>query len=580
MYSDYEIREIPTGYAPARKAVEAFLQSHGLTLDRIDYYAAVCPVGTDRIVAAGGLLRDAIRCIATESNEQDEHFAARLVSHLMAIVRRRGYPTVKVFTKSENRTVFESLAFKVIAETHGVVFMENSLQPLHAYLDSLRKLRRSGTSGVIVMNCNPFTLGHRYLVSHAAREVDNLYIIPLLDSADGFTYEERREMILRGTRDIANVTVCEGSAYSVSRVTFPTYFIKRTDDATDRQIDIDLEVFARYIAPALGATVRFVGTEPLDPLTRRYNDAMLRTLPRRGIDVRVVERLEGQGKPVSASATRTMIAANRMHAAMEQVPPTSRPFIMAKFATDALCHELDTTPKPGLVDRHDNGAHADMDYITMRRGIEALRPWFVRLATLGAESPTLLVADIRRTGLNAERSMLAATGGVNTHRGALFSLGLTAAAAMWLYAHSGCVESKPLSELISRLASGFTPTQDTHGTTVVRRDHVGGALANATGGYRDVFQTWVPYYRMLRDDRYREQKTLLKIMTTLDDTNVYYRAGAAVAQQIKEASAAVLAHFSPSALDDMNHEFIRHNISPGGAADMLALTILVNAILR
>ncbi len=580
MYSDYEIREIPTGYAPARKAVEAFLQSHGLTLDRIDYYAAVYPAGTDRIVAAGGLLRDAIRCIATDSQERDEHLAGRLVSHLMTIVRRRGYPTVKVFTKPENRAIFESMAFKTIAETAGVAFMENSQQPLHDYLDSLRRLRRGGSSGVIVMNCNPFTLGHRYLVSRAAREVDNLYIIPLLDSAGGFTYDERREMMLRGTRDIANVTVCSGSAYSISRATFPTYFIKRPDDATDSQIAIDLEVFARYIAPALGATVRFVGTEPIDPLTRRYNEVMLRTLPARGIRVRVVERLEEGGKPVSASATRAMIAANRMHAAMEQVPPTTRPFIMAKFATDALRHELDTTPKPGLVDRHDNGAHADMDYITMQRGIDALRPWFVRLAAIGAESPTLLADDIRSIGLNAERAMLAATGGVNTHRGALFSLGLTAAAAMWLYEHEGKVEAEPLSRLISRIAGGFRPAESTHGTAVARRDNVGGALANAAGGYRDVFKTWVPYYRAMRDDRYREHKTLLKIMTTLEDTNVYYRAGADVARQIKEASAAVLAHFSPSALDDMNHELIRHDISPGGAADMLALTILVNAILK
>lgn len=580
MYSDYEIREMPVCYGPARKAVEAFLARHGLALDRTDYYASITPAGSDEIVAAGGLLKDSIRCIAADESLDDEHLATRLVSHLMVIVQRRGYPTVKVFTKPENESIFESMAFKTITKTSRVVFMENSLRPLNTYLGKLKALARPGVSGIIVMNCNPFTLGHRYLVENAARQVDNLYIIPLVGSGTVFNYTERREMIQRGTADIANVVVCEGSDYSISPTTFPTYFLKRLDEAAEQQIETDLQVFVRYISKALNATIRFVGTEPFDPLTRRYNDMMMEILPKSGIEVRCLERIESDGQAISASRTRTFIAANRMHAALSQVPPTTQPFIMAKFAVDALHRELDTTPKPGLVDKANNGSHADMDYFIMERSIEVLRPYFVRLAQLGLLDERPSAEEVQRIGVKAEKAMMTSTGGVNTYRGSLFALGVTITAAQWIYTHcGGRVEAKPLQELVSAIAVGFTPARGTHGARVSAEHNVTGARGNAVRGYPELFGVWLPYYRALRDDRFRPQKTLLKIMSMLDDTNVYHRAGADVAREVRESCAMLLNHFSLAALQEMDSEFIRHNISPGGAADMLSLTILMNAIL-
>lgn len=582
MYADYEIHEVAIGFAPTRRKVENFLHAHGIDLDRTDYYAAIFPSGDETtIVAAGGLLRDCIRCIAVDDSVRDEHLANRLVSHLMAIVQRRGFPTVKVFTKPIYSELFSSLAFKEIARTQTVVFMENSLMPLRKYLDGLKKLARPSKSGAIVMNCNPFTLGHRYLIETAAKQVDNLYIIPLLDSSTGFNYEERHEMLCLGTADIANVTVCDGSPYSISKSTFPTYFLKMLDEAAQQQMEIDLQIFTSYIAPALGVTVRFVGTEPFDPLTLRYNEMMAQILPKKGIELKCIDRLEKGGEAVSASRVRQFIAANRTHAAMAKVPPTTRPFIMAKFAVDALKRELDTTPKPGLIDKDNNGAHSDMNYILMERSINTLRPYFVRLAQLGQNSEELKSTDIKSIGLQAEEAMRNTTKGVNTHRGALFSLGITVSAAQWLYTHrGGHVKADELSRLIASIGNDFEVAVGSHGSAVVAKEKVAGARENAADGYKVLFRSWVPFYRALRDDRYREQKTLLKIMSTLDDTNIYHRAGKDVAKQVQRASAMLLEHFSVQGMKDMDFEFTRHNISPGGAADMLALTILVNAILE
>ena len=174
MYADYEIREVPIGYGPARRKVEEFLGKRTLRLDKVDYYEAIYPCGGDEMLAVGGLLGDAIRCIAVKEGMEDEHLANRLVSHLMVIVQRRGYPTVKVFTKPSNKAVFESLAFETLAETDSVVFMENGQMPLRDYLLSLERLARPGKSGVIVMNCNPFTRGHRYLIGRHRLHSDNV----------------------------------------------------------------------------------------------------------------------------------------------------------------------------------------------------------------------------------------------------------------------------------------------------------------------------------------------------------------------------------------------------------------------
>lgn len=265
---------------------------------------------------------------------------------------------------------------------------------------------------------------------------------------------------------------------------------------------------------------------------------------------------------------------------MRLVPPTTQPFILAKFAVDALQQELDTTPKPGLVDKDNNGAHEDMDYILMERSINALRPYFVRLAQLGMRVDKLTTADVQRIGIEAEQAMLKTTHGVNTHRGALFALGITVAAAMWIYAHEGQeVRKESLQKLIAEIAAGYAPATNTHGAEVVAKEHVKGARENAMEGYPDLFQTWGPYYRKLREDPHRAHRTLLKIMSMLQDTNIYHRTDAETAELVRQSSGMLLQRFSISALHDADEEFIRHNISPGGSADMLSLTILINAIL-
>ena len=493
--------------------------------------------------------------------------------------------------------------------------------------------------GVVVMNCNPFTLGHRYLIEQAAKQVERLYVMVVREDCSLFAYTERKAMVEQGVADIENVSVIDGSDYAISRATFPTYFLKRLDDAADTQMLLDLDLFRRHIAPALGATVRFVGTEPTDQLTRRYNQLMHEALK----DVRETDRLEKDGYAVSASRVRKAMEEGDMNTIRLLVPPTTLPYIIAHLATQALQAELDATPKPGLVDKDNNGAHRDMDYAMMQLSINTLHPYFVRLALLGFADTLPSHASIRDAGIEAEKAMLAATNGVNTHKGALFSMGLAVVAAAYegkKAAANKKVRGKeergkerekeeredslvsienlspleslasPLSSLqltIKALAASFPDTSGTHGSKAKLLSNgtttIKGALDNAREGYEKLFAEWLPFYNERRKshDAHALHKTLLRIMCDLDDTNVIYRTNVATAEEVKQEARALLARFEEAyaaqdkekcasaieekcasaellALKDMDRRYTERNISPGGAADMLSLTVFIGSI--
>ena len=597
-----------------RRRIEQFLGDNGLRLDDVDYYAVLVDETTDEIVAGGGLKGGVIKCVAVAEGHKGEAVANQIVSHLITQANADGHQCVKLFTKPQNQKMFESMSFRLLAEAPKAILMETGIGGIKRYSEELESEKGKGKSeksncelhhlnpstpqpimpqsGIIIMNCNPFTLGHRYLIEQAAQQVQTLYILVVREDCSMFSYDERKAMIVRGVAHINNVVVCDGSEYSISATTFPTYFLKSLSDASDTQMTLDIDLFRRHIAPALGATVRFVGTEPDDPLTRRYNELMKSMLP----DVHEVARLQQGGVAVSASRVRKAIVENHLAQAARLVPPTTIPYIAAHLATRALKAELNTTPKPGLVDTHDSGAHRDMDHALMMRSIRALHPYFVQLATLGYDSTQLPVHnDIVSIGLEAEKAMFKSTGGVNTYKGALFSMGLALTAATYIIGRGKVamtthgkeyVPGDLLSATITQFANGFPDTSGTHGSRAKLLAQSGcclkSALDNAREGYTQLFGEWLPFYetRIKGDDSYVKHKTLLRIMCDLDDTNIVYRTDYATMQQVKIQARHLLEDFSEAGIDDLNRDFVSRNISPGGSADMLALVVFLFGITR
>ena len=614
-----------------RQRIEAFLKRNGLRFDDMHYYAAITD-DDGEMIAGGGLKGNVIKCVAVDDAHKGEAIANTLISHLIAHANEEGHSNVMLFTKPKNRQLFESLSFRLLAEAPEAVLMETGIGGINNTVEALKKIREESEKykeynkeckeeektnlntspsqhhntttpqplttttplrGVVVMNCNPFTLGHRYLIEQAAKQVERLFVMVVREDCSLFAYAERKAMVEQGVAHLENVTVIDGSEYAISQATFPTYFLKRLDDAADTQMLLDLDLFRRHIAPALGTTVRFVGTEPTDRLTRRYNQLMHEVLA----DVRETARLEKKGNVVSASRVRKAMEQGDMSTIRQLVPPTTLPYIIAHLATQALQAELDTTPKPGLVDKDNNGAHRDMDYALMQRSIDTLHPYFVKLALLGCADALPTHTSIRDIGLEAERAMLSATNGVNTHKGALFSMGLAVVATAHEERKIAANEEQILKErnggedvlvslqtTIKALAASFPDTNGTHGskakllskgTTAIK-----GALDNAREGYEMLFAEWLPFYieRRKEHDAYTLHKTLLRIMCDLDDTNVIYRTDLATAEEVKQEARALLDSFSEAALKDMDKRYTARNISPGGAADMLSLTVFIGSI--
>ena len=599
------ISEAPLSLNSVRRRVEAFLAANGLRLAPLDRYVVVTrDEDGDEILAGGGLDGNVIKCVAVSESARSEGLMNILVSRLIAIAREEGRESVKAFTKPENEGIFKSLGFALIASSPNAILMENGRGGLPEYKKYLASLARPGRNGAIVMNANPFTKGHRYLVEQAASQVDNLYVIVVREDRSRFPYAERKAMIEAGCAGLDNVVVCEGSDYAISAATFPTYFLKKLDDATDTQIALDLDLFVNHIAKPLGVTVRFAGSEPEDALTRRYNELMAEILPgtsvavvrqahqpdselvkgsalrqaRRPIDFIEIPRLEQNGNPISATSLRRALDKGNLKEAMEYIPKSTVPYLVADLAERALRMELDTTPKPGLVDRQDNGAHKDMDYALMSKSISALRPYLTRLAVESAKD--IDPVKIKEIGIEAEKAMLKATSGVNTHKGALFCIGLSVAAASNLASATGSVEAYSFKELVSRAASEIPSARGTHGAEAKRSFKAVGALENARAAYPELFTDWLPYYRSLEGDPFRCHKTLLHIMTTLDDTNILHRRGAEGLAHAEAEAARLLEDFSESGLSSLNKDFIRENISPGGSADMLSLTIFIESIIN
>ena len=670
-----EIQTLNPATPRQRQRIEAFLKRNALRIDDMNYYAAVLD-DDGEMIAGGGLKDDVIKCVAVDDAHKGEAIANTLVSHLISHANQEGYGCIKLFTKPKNRQLFESLSFRLLAEAPEAVLMETGIGGISNTVEALKKIKeesekykeynkeckedskkcKENTSylntstpqhltttmqpiGCIVMNCNPFTLGHRYLIEQAAKQVERLYVMVVREDCSLFAYTERKAMVEQGVADIENVSVIDGSDYAISRATFPTYFLKRLDDAADTQMLLDLDLFRRHIAPALGATVRFVGTEPTDQLTRRYNQLMHEALK----DVREINRLEKDGNAVSASRVRKAMEEGDMNTIRQLVPPTTLPYIIAHLATQALQAELDTTPKPGLVDKDNNGAHRDMDHALMQLSINTLHPYFVRLAFLGFADTLPSHTVIRDAGIEAEKAMLEATNGVNTHKGALFSMGLAVVAAAYEEKKAAAnkevrgkeerekerekeeredsqvslenlapLESlaSPLSSLqltIKALAASFPDTSGTHGSKAKQLSNgtttIKGALDNAREGYEKLFAEWLPFYNERRKshDAHALHKTLLRIMCDLDDTNVIYRTNVATAEEVKQEARALLASFEEAyaaedkekcasaieekcasaellALKDMDRRYTERNISPGGAADMLSLTVFIGSI--
>ncbi|UST74120.1 triphosphoribosyl-dephospho-CoA synthase [Pseudomonas siliginis] len=277
-----------------------------------------------------------------------------------------------------------------------------------------------------------------------------------------------------------------------------------------------------------------------------------------------------------------------MHAFNLQAKPLSLADRLADLAVDALIDEADLSPKPALVDRRGNGAHTDLDLGLMHASALALWPAFKEMAEAALEIGEVglpLREAIGRIGREGEQAMLTTTQGVNTHRGAIWALGLLVTAA--------ALQPKSIALCAARLAlldDRYAPTPLSHGAKVAQRYGARGAREEAQLGFPSVLQRGLPQLHKSRANGHGEQNArldaLLAIMTELADTCVLYRAGEPGLYAMQAGAQAVLDAGGSASLSgrrrlhELDQQLIALNASPGGAADLLAATLLLDRIER
>lgn len=308
---------------------KSFIFDAGLNDDNL-IEKTVIVWNNDDIAAVGSRYNNILKLIAVDSAHRGEDLTSTVISELRKDAFNDGYRSLFLYTKPQNESIFSSLFFYPLAKTNEVVLLEDKKDGLSQFVSSLPKSMSVGRIGAIVMNANPFTLGHQYLVETAARKCDHLYIFVLSEDKSEFSSADRFEMVKLGTKHLDNVSVLPTGPYLISSATFPTYFLKDRDNATEAQCKLDVEIFVKYFVPALGITHRYVGSEPLSPLTNAYNRALKDNLPKSGVALREIDRKTSGGEPISASRVRKLLEAKEKDELSLLLPETTINYLTKK----------------------------------------------------------------------------------------------------------------------------------------------------------------------------------------------------------------------------------------------------------
>ncbi|MDD7593188.1 MAG: [citrate (pro-3S)-lyase] ligase [Peptoniphilaceae bacterium] len=294
----------------------------------------------DALIATASLDHNIIKCVAIDEAYQGGAAFHELLSGVLSVLYQRGITHMFVYTKPDAARSFEALGFSELERVdETLVFMERPAGRFQKYLHQLSPATE-GPSGAIVMNANPFTNGHLSLIERALHDVNSLHVFVVSEDASVFPAIIRQELVAAAVGNRPEISLHETASYLVSAATFPSYFLPERADVTRVQARLDARLFRRHIAPVLNLTHRFVGEEPLSPITATYNAVMAEVFSAPDaappLKLMILPRLEADGAPISASTVRQLLAEGKMDDVAALVPPTTLAFLRSDRAKPIL----------------------------------------------------------------------------------------------------------------------------------------------------------------------------------------------------------------------------------------------------
>lgn len=299
-----------------KKNIEKFLKGFDINYEKdVDYTLAA--FDGDKIVGTGSAAGRVLKCFAIDENYQGMGITNAIITRLIAYQYERGESHLFIFTKPKNIKIFSDFGFSLVEETEDVALLDNKIEELHKILKSMEDDRESGA---IVINANPMTKGHLYLIEEARKMTDLLHIFMVEEDGSTFPYEFRYKIVAEEVSKFDNVILHRGNDYIISKNTFPTYFYKDEKTVLKAYSELDTKIFGRYFVKALNIKKRFVGSEDKDLVTKNYNDTMKKILPQYGVELIEIPRIESGGQVISASVVRKLLKERKLEEAYKYLP--------------------------------------------------------------------------------------------------------------------------------------------------------------------------------------------------------------------------------------------------------------------
>ena len=329
MYYNVESINLKSKYET--NEVSKFLERFSLKYEDVDYTVVIRE--NEEIIATCSKKENILKCFAINENYQGLGLSNNLISKVTEKLFLEGKYHSFIFTKPENQYLFEGLAYKNIFTTDKVSLLESGNKNINSSLDKLKKeynIDNNKEYTALVMNCNPFTLGHRYIVETAAKENENVIIFVVEEDKSVFSFKTRFKLIKEGTKDLKNVVVIPAGEYIISSATFPNYFLKKNDDDLKEYTKIDCNIFGKYFVPTFNIVKRYVGTEPHCEVTNIYNETIQEVLPKYNVEVKLINRKEVESDAISASRVRNLLKEGNFEGVKNLVPKTTLDFLLSE----------------------------------------------------------------------------------------------------------------------------------------------------------------------------------------------------------------------------------------------------------
>jgi len=314
--------------AHEKQSAYDLLLSQGLSIDA-EVTETLAVFHENELIATGSLYHNVIKMMAVKDTYQGHNLTGFLLNHLIDLLKQKGITKYFLFTKPENKKFFLDYNFSLVHQLDEVVMLENKGYTIVEHLkdvhDSLNLTR--GTVASIVMNCNPVTLGHLYLIETTAAKHDNVIIFLVEEDLSVVPFKVRYDLLKKTTKHLKNVHVIPSTPYIISKATFPTYFVKSLSEASKLYMKLDIAIFFTYFMPIFKIDFRYVGDEPLDPMTHAYNQTMKEIL---GQKLVIIDRKTYQQTFISASKVRQLAKEKAFETLKNYVPKPTYAFLKSK----------------------------------------------------------------------------------------------------------------------------------------------------------------------------------------------------------------------------------------------------------